>query len=361
MKVDAKKLKSRLTVEDHKCIMKALGIPAFAENKDSIIYWSGEKNKDALKGSPKLYYYKSSGIYVGYTSSASYDIIGLVQKRLSLLNQPSSFIDSINFILAVTGIDPNACQRLTSKSTYNWEDDLGKYLRFRKTGSSLPIYDKQILDDLDHSYPQLWIDEGISIDSMEKYGIGYYERNNAITIPCMDKEGNLIGIRVRNQRPDLIEQAKYIPLTLLDGTCYKFNTNSALYGLNYNWAEIERTKTVWLGESEKFVLKLDSWYGENNVALGMFGKNLGTYRRNEILKLGVNKIIYVPDCDWIGKEQEEYDKWEKEVVHFAKLFDGYTEFEVVYDNMGLLNAKENATDKDYDVWLKLYNNREKIY
>lgn len=360
MKVDAKKLKSRLTVEDHKAVMKALDIPAFAENKDSIVYWSGEKNKDALKGSPKLYYYKSSGIYVGYTSSASYDIIGLVQKRLSLLNQPSSFIDSINFILTATGIDPNACQRLTSKSTYNWEDDLGKYIRFRKTGSSLPIYDKQILDDLDHSYPQSWIDEGISIDSMEKYGIGYYERTNAITIPCMDKEGNLIGIRVRNQRPDLIEQAKYIPLTLLDGTCYKFNTNSALYGLNYNWAEIERSGVVKIVEGEKSVLKLDTIMGEACNAVAMYGSNLGTYRRNELLKLGVKKVELIVDNDFIGQNDVFYKDWQTKIQKQADIWKGYSEVWLIWDNMELLDPKDNALDKGVDIWNELYESKERI-
>lgn len=361
MRVDAKKLKSKLKIDDYKKIMKELDIPAFSENNNCIVYWSGEKNKNALNGSPKLYFYKSTGMYVGYTSGCTMDIIGLCQRRLTLLGQPASFIDALNFILNSTGIDGEVCQRLTKKTSYDWEEDLGKYIRHKRNDSTLPVYDKLILNQLCHSYPQSWIDEGISIDSMEKYGIGLYERTNAITIPCMDKEGNLIGIRTRNQRPDLIEQAKYIPLTLLDGTCYKFNTNSALYGLNYNWAEIERTKTVWLGESEKFCLKLDTWYKEKNVALGMFGKNLGIGRRNELLKLGVNKVIYVPDNDCKNGTQEEYKKWEEEIFRFAKLFDGYAKFEVVYDNLDLLNPKDNATDKDYDTWLKLYENREIIY
>ena len=99
MRVDAKKLKSKLTLQDHKTIMQALGIPPFSENNDTIIYWSGEKNKKALDGSPKLYFYKSTKIYVGYTSGASYDIIGLTQKRLNLLGHESSFKDALNFIL----------------------------------------------------------------------------------------------------------------------------------------------------------------------------------------------------------------------------------------------------------------------
>ena len=87
-KIDVKLLKKNLTLAHHKQIMQALNIPAFSENKEQIIYFTGDRNKDALKGSPKLYFYKDSQIYFGYTSSRSYDIISLVQTRLALLNPP---------------------------------------------------------------------------------------------------------------------------------------------------------------------------------------------------------------------------------------------------------------------------------
>ena len=202
------------------------------------------------------------------------------------------------------------------------------------------------------------IDEGISVETLQKYQIGYYDRLQQTTIPCFGRNGELYGIRCRNWNPDRIEQAKYIPLTLLNGTTYSFPTNKLFYGINYNWASIEKEKEVWLGESEKFVLKLDSFYGENNLALAMFGKNLGIERRNELVKMGVKKVIYVPDNDYNG--EEEQIEWEKSIINFAKLFKGYCEVEIVYDNLGLLNEKDNATDKDFETWEKLYDSRERI-
>lgn len=359
--INIKLLKSSLSLEDHKSICKALGIPAFSENSKQIVYFTGDKHVNPYNGSPKLIFYKDTSIYMGFSAGMSYDIISLTQRRLSLLKQPSSFIDAINFILSVTGKEIDSVQRLTKTHVYDWQADLEKFIRFRRTGTTLITYDDTILSQLGQSIPQEWLDEGISEDTLIKYQIGYYERLNATTIPCRDKQGNLIGIRCRHWQPEEIEQGKYRPLLLLDGvTSFKFPTNEVFFGINYNWPEIERTGKVMLVESEKAVMKLDTIYKEHNVALGMFGNNLGLKRRNELIKLGVNHVVYVPDNDWIGRGDEAYQEWEDKVIRFCKQFGGYAKVEIVWDNLGLLEAKENATDKDEDTWWKLYDAKEEF-
>lgn len=359
--INIKKLKSQLSIQDYAHIMESLGITLYAKGKKDWIYFTGDKHIVSTEGSPKLYFYLDNKIYISYTSGASYDIISLTQRRLSLLKQPSSFIDAINFILSTTGRESDSVQRLTKPHIYDWEASLGKFIRFRRTGTTLTTYDDTILSQLGQSIPQAWLDEGISEDTLVKYQIGYYERLNATTIPCRDKQGNLIGIRCRHWQPNEIEQGKYRPLLLLDGvTSFKFPTNNVFFGINYNWPEIERTGKVMLVESEKAVMKLDTIYKEHNVALGMFGSNLGLKRRNELIKLGVNHVVYVPDNDWIGLGDEAHQEWEDKVVRFCKQFDGYAKVEIVWDNLGLLGAKENATDKDEDTWWKLYEAREEF-
>lgn len=341
--------------------MKALGIPAYTESSSVITYWTGDKNRDAMKGSPgKLVFYKDTKIYMGYTASTSYDIISLCQVRLSLLSKPHTFLDAINFIIETTGLEIETVKRINKPNLCDWQSGLEKFVRFRSTGSTLTPYDKAILDQLNHSIPQQWLDEGISADTMVKYQIGYYERQQASTIPCFNQQGELIGIRCRHWNPDEIEAGKYRPLCLLDGTSYKFPTNQVFYGINWNWGEIERTGRVILVESEKAVMWLDGLYKEKNIALGMYGKNLGTQRRNQLIKMGVNNIIYVPDNDWIGKEQADFEKWEKEIIQFGNQFKGYANVEVVWDNLGLLKEKENATDGDIDTWNKLLENKETL-
>lgn len=58
--INTKLLKSSLSLEDHKSVCKALGIPVFAENSNQIVYYTADKNVDGLKGSPKLVFYKDT-------------------------------------------------------------------------------------------------------------------------------------------------------------------------------------------------------------------------------------------------------------------------------------------------------------
>ena len=359
-KIDVKKLKKSLSLAHHKQIMQALGIPAYSENKEQIIYFSGDKNKDALKGSPKLYFYKDSQIYFGYTSSRSYDIISLVQTRLALLKQPCSFLDACQFIIDTTNINPDSISRIKKDGhVYDWSN-LERFIRVRKYGNQLSEYNRNIIDTLPSLYPQAWIDEGISEETMDKYQIRYYERCNQTVIPCFDDEARLIGVRVRNWDKDRVEQAKYMPLVTLDGQCYKFNTNQVFYGINYNKPEIERTGKVIIVESEKAVMKLDTYMGRHNIALGMYGSNLGIQRRNQLLKMGVNTVSYVVDNDFIGQDDAFFEQWREKIQHFIKLWDGFCRVEIVWDNLGLLGPKENATDRTKEVWEQLWENREII-
>lgn len=359
-KIDVKKLKKSLSLAHHKQIMQALGIPAFSENKEQIIYYTGDRNKEALKGSPKLYFYKDSQIYFGYTSARSYDIIALVQTRLNLLGQTCSFLDACNWILEKTGLDPTKITKpLTNSHVYDWSE-LERFVRVRKYGNQLPEYNRNIIDTLPPLYPQTWIDEGISEETMTKYQIRYYERCNQTVIPCFDGEARLIGVRVRNWDKDRVEQAKYMPLITLGGQCYKFNTNQVFYGINYNKPEIERTGKVIIVESEKAVMKLDTYMGRHNIALGMYGSNLGIQRRNQLIKMGVNTVSYVVDNDFIGQDDEFFEQWREKIQHFIKLWDGFCRIEIVWDNLGLLGPKENATDRTKEVWEQLWKNREII-
>ena len=359
-KIDVKKLKKSLSLAHHKQIMQALGIPSYSENSTQIVYYTGDKNVDSYKGSPKLYFYKDTSIYVGMTAGRSYDIISLVQTRLSLLKKPCSFLDACQFILDTTNINPDSISRVKKEGhVYDWSN-LERFVRVRKYGNQLSEYNRNIIDTLPPLYPQAWIDEGISEETMDKYQIRYYERCNQTVIPCFDDEARLVGVRVRNWDKDRVEQAKYMPLVTLDGQCYKFNTNQVFYGINYNKPEIERTGKVIIVESEKAVMKLDTYMGRHNIALGMYGSNLGIQRRNQLLKMGVNTVSYVVDNDFIGQDDAFFEQWREKIQHFIKLWDGFCRVEIVWDNLGLLGPKENATDRTKEVWEQLWENREII-
>ena len=359
-KIDVKKLKRALTLAHYDMIIQRLGIPIFSKSNSEWRLWTGDKNVNPLEGSPKLIFYPDSHIFMGYTAGRSYDIISLVQTRLALLKQPCSFLDACQFILDTTNINPDSISHVKKEGhVYDWSN-LERFIRVRKYGNQLSEYNRNIIDTLPPLYPQAWIDEGISEETMDKYQIRYYERCNQTVIPCFDDEARLVGVRVRNWDKDRVEQAKYMPLVTLDGQCYKFNTNQVFYGINYNKPEIERTGKVIIVESEKAVMKLDTYMGRHNIALGMYGSNLGIQRRNQLLKMGVNTVSYVVDNDFIGQDDEFFEQWREKIQHFIKLWDGFCRVEIVWDNLGLLGPKENATDRTKEVWEQLWENREII-
>lgn len=361
MKVNTKKLKSLLTLHDYELIEKSLGLRMFSKTSNYVIYYNADKYKDIAKQTPKLYRYNDTKIYISYTKSCSYDIIGLVQAVKNTQGESFSFLDSVNFILSVAKIDSSACQRITIKNKYNWEEDLSKYLKIKRGESFLNFYDDSILDVLQNKYPEEWLNEGISVQTMQKYHIGYYERMQATTIPCFEKHGNLIGIRCRHWLPSEVENGKYRPLQLLDGTIYKFPTNNVFYGENYNRPEIERTGHVILVEAEKSCLKADTWWNEKSNVLALYGSNVGIQRTKEIIKMGVNHVTLALDSDFHEVGDKEYKEFEKKIFKIAKLFKDYALVDVVYNNINLENwYKCSPFDGNEDTWNALWNNREVI-
>lgn len=364
-KINVKKLKSSLKIKDYKKIVKSLGIPIFSENDKEIVYYTGDHNKDPLKGSPKLVFYKDNKIFVSYTGNATYDIIGLVQKRLKLLGQKCSFLDSLKYIISTIEINIDEVKRIDSPHLCDWQSDYEKFIRFRSSGANLQIYDDSILNQLDHSLPDKWIQEGISAETMKKFNIGFYPTYCQTTIPCFNREGELIGIRVRNWDSERIETGKYMPLMLLDGTIYKFPTNQVFYGINYNWFKIEQTQTVMLVEGEKSVLKADTFFGNDSNVLGLYGSQIGISRRNQLVKMGVKKVILALDSDFhkADDSDKEFVAFKNKMYKLAELFKGFCSVEIVYNNIGLETEgyKASPFDFNFDIYNKLFENREIIY
>lgn len=358
MNINAKKLKSILTLSNYEQIEKELGLRQFSKSNNQVVFYNADKYKDITKQTPKLYRYNDTKIYISYTKSCSYDIISLVQAVKITNGEECSFVDAINFILSVTGLDPLACTRITQKKQYNWEDDLSKYIKIKNGEKLLEKYNDNILDELYPIYPQEWINEGINIDTLNKYKIGYYPRLQATTIPCFNNTGDLIGIRCRHWLPEEIEKGKYRPLQTLNNIIYKFPTNNVFYGINYNKPEIERTGHVILVEGEKSVLKADSWWHEKSNVLALYGGNIGLNRVRELIRMGVNHVTLALDSDFHNINDNDYKLFESKMIRLGELFKGYADVDIVYNNIGLDWYKCSPFDGDENTWKKMWDNRE---
>lgn len=144
-------------------------------------------------------------------------------------------------------------------------------------------YDESVLDKYNNGYKwfKRFADDGILPSSQLKFQIGYDEDSNRITIPWRDYDGKLIGVISRIDS-DEKTNFKYLPLIA-------FPKHKYLYGLYENKEHIKESKEVYIFEAEKSVMLGDSLGYKSFLSLG--GNSISTTQVEQILKLGVNKII----------------------------------------------------------------------
>lgn len=355
-KIDCEKLTEKLTIDDIKNVMISLGATLYKETDRECIYdticHGGSKHK--------LYLWKELKIQLTcFTNCGNFTIFKLIQNI-----KRCSFPQSLEYVCEVCGIPYETTQRLTQRNDStidNWKSSLTKYIRYKNNESTLKTYDKSILNFFEDRYHESWLNEGLTIESMEKYQIKWYPYSNAIIIPVFDEEFNLVGIRQRNINPVDVERAKYIPTTLLDGTSYAFPTNYTLYGTTFNTQAVRRLKRVWLPESEKSIIKLDGWYGIDNCSLARYGSNLSKFNRDYILKQGVDEVVIIADRDFKEYDTEEYFKWEEKQFKLASMFKGFCKISIAYDKHLELEYKDNITDGDKETFERLLEEREEVF
>ena len=299
-------------------------------------------------GSPKLYYYKNSHLFKCFTEcEGSFDIFELIIKMEKLRGK------DVNLFVALTiaGVNPHdvsdgsTADDIQSAIDYMWQ--------FKHSIYSVPklepidedvlnasIFNKDVLS--------LWEQEGITLATMRKYKIGYDPIANCITIPIYDHEGDLVSVRGRFLAEE--EQVKYKPISF----CNKIlsaPSSQLLYGLYQNKDAIKRTKTAIIFESEKSVLMMDSYYGENNNSVATLGKNISSQHIMLLEKLGVEDVILAYDADY--KTDEQRIKKFREYKKIAQTLSPFFSTSVLIDWEGLLGYKDSPIDRGAKIFEKI--------
>lgn len=223
------------------------------------------------------------------------------------------------------------------------------------------IYDEIILESF-LPYPhQLWLDEGITRETLEKYEIGYHVHQNKITIPQRSIDGKLLGVRGRalNQE-DIDAKKKYMPITIERNT-YSTSTYYSLYGLNFNQDAIKRIKKVILFEDEKSVLKCEDYFGEDNFSVATYGSNLSDYQVKLLLSLGVEEVFIARDRDYKKYEKtEEIYEYQERLLEQAMKFVPYTRTYILFDELDRLDYRDSPADKGKQVLLELMKEKKEV-
>ena len=178
----------------------------------------------------------------------------------------------------------------------------------------IPIYDKSELDNYENVWNLRFVKDNIMPKTQKTFHIGYDYKSKRITIPWKTLEGELLGVMGRADYSNYGD-FKYIPLL-------RFKKHHSLYGIYENKKYIENS-TVYIGESEKFVLQLHTIGTHNAVALG--GNSIDNYRLSLLEKLNVREIIYCFD------EGLEIEVQKRALKITKKYFDDKVKIGIMYD------------------------------
>ena len=360
-----KVLYEQMTEDDYYIVMRRLGVNHRGNRFQSCCHHSNPND-----GGYNLAFNPNSKSFMCFSQcSCSYSLLSLVKKHKELTDGKCSTWSAMKFICDQVNIPFNFKEEVKQVNTniYKWQNSLLKYTKNYRQKIELKEIDQSILNYFDSYYHTEWIDYGISKQTLDKYQIKWYNYFNQIVIPCRQEDGKLIGIRVRNMNPNI--DIKYKPLELLDGTEFNFPTNEVFYGENFNRANIERTRSVILVESEKTVMKFEDWYGEeNNICLGLYGSVLSNSKLRKLLSWGCNTFYIALDSDFKEitysndkNKLTEYEKFEKKVMKIYNKLKPYGKVYVIYNNLGFKDCyKFSITDYEKEQFEQLWKKKEEI-
>ncbi len=362
MPLDKDRIKEALTNDDIKLIMNDLGSksPLYGNQYQTVCH-GGEKHK--------LYYYENSCEFHCYTDcSENMDIYEVVQRACSQKGKPISFPEAIKYVAKKTNkyiyVSGNAGNK-SSHMVNDW-DWLNRLQKKERVSSEIQPVNEQVLDVFIHKPHELWLDE-ISYETLMKFEVCYYCRENRIITPHRNIKNELIGItgRALNQE-DIDNGKKYMPITV-ENKLYSFPTIFNLYGLHKTKHAIKRLKKAAIFESQKSVMKCEDFYGDDNFSVATCSSNISNYHRDLLLDLGVEEVFICSDKFRDKKEDEteenyilQLENYQEHILKLAKKFSPYTRVYILWDFEGLLGAKDSPADRGQQVLEELMKNKFEI-
>ncbi len=211
-----------------------------------------------------------------YERNISYDFINYLIKSKNI-----PFKDVMNAIK----------QELHLDSIYNYKKKSslfgGIYDHISRNNGEISVttYPEEILKQYGNTPNLLWLRDGISLSTQRKWGIGYCVQSQRVTLPIRTSTGEIMAVKGRlNGEPEEFEP-KY--LYLVNGPM-----SQTLFGYSENYSSLYENEIL-VVESEKSVLKLDSWGYNNVVALG--SNSLSTTQAKLLMSLNPRCVTFLLD------------------------------------------------------------------
>ena len=315
----------------------------------------------AGEGSHKLYYYSNTNLFRCYTHCGdSFDIFDLVIRQFKIRGITLSVGQAIRWVY--DRMDQSGFSFAKEESHNDDWDIFNKYKSIKEQSVSekpvLKEYCRDILKQLPFFIVDDWRSEGITIETMKKFGIKYNPVTNAVIIPHYDENKRLIGIRQRAMiKEDEELYGKYRP-AYINGEQYNHPLSYCLYGLSLNKENIIKTKKAIIFEGEKSVMLFDSYFGtENNISVACCGSNVSNTHIQLLIDLGVQEIVIAFDKEYKKLGDDGFSNQTKNLRNIHKKYSSKALISFVFDKEDMLEYKDSPIDKGTESFIHLYRKR----
>ena len=349
--MDYEEIISNLDVDSVISMMEKLGADRHSDRGAYVVFPTICHNIDASEASMKLYFYKDTKLFVCYTECGNMSIFKFLKHYYETRQIEYDWYQDIYEVVRdcsnFKGVDGFVVEKYKS---------LRDRYEVKRKEKELPQYMTHVLDCFIQTYPQEWLDDGISKKTMDRFNISYSISQNKIIIPHYDILGRLVGIRGRALNDWEVENiGKYAPIQV-EGVWYKHPLSMNLYGLDRTFMDIRRNGVCYLFESEKSVLQMDG-FSIPNCSAAVCGSNFNKYQLNILMKFcAPSEIVICFDKEELPGEEKYFNK----LWNICQKYKQYCNFSFIYDREGLLNLKDSPTDKGEEVFLQLLKKRVRV-
>ena len=368
--LDKNAILSSLTRDDVKKIIEGLGCADYKEDSQGNLCFSTALCHGGDSPYKLVYYEPKSGdtehrygIVHCYTCGDSYSLIELVIRANRVKGKTITWFKALSWIAQVTGrtdktIEPPS-PGLKKIDDWRWINRF-KSAEYKKA-IELPEINENILDIFSYLPYEGWIEEGISPEIMSEFEIGYYVRDNAISIPHRDTNGRLIGIRERHLDKQEAEAfGKYTPIRV-ENQILNHPLGQNLYGIWINKDRIMESRKVLLVEGEKSVLQCNSMFGDNSFALAVCGSNITQEQTRMLLEdLKVSEVIIGFDREYEDPYSYQAEIYKNKLLKKVIPIVPYCKVSLLLDDKDRLGYKDSPTDKGKNVLLELLDEKIEV-
>ncbi len=334
-----------LELDGVKNLLNSLDIP-YKDTENALIMPTVCHNAEAESASWKLYYYKNTHCFYCFTEDGAMSIFKFLQHFYEARGVIYDWYQDIYKVV----IDCSSSRKINQKKHYTSVKE--DYLQ-KKDRKELVSYPSGVLEVFVHYYPIEWLNDNISKESMDKYGILYSITQNKIIIPHFDINNRLVGIRGRALNEwDIENFGKYMPVQI-EGKWYSHPLSLNLYGLNKNKENIKKYRRVYVFEAEKSVLQLED-FSAPNCSVAVCGSNFNKIQMDLLMRYcAPYEVILCFDRE----ELEGEDKYFLKLWNICKKYNKYCNMSFVYDRRGLSKMKDSPSDNGEEIFKKLIQER----